>query len=440
MLGSGCAEGCEDYGRLGSWRSRSDRGGFLLRAIRFAHSERFPTGMLIIFLLLKFLSRIWGATMSSLRPLQPLECAIGVWPPVKPLGVWLERVWFAPFERWDVTSYMRIASAGYRPDDGSTQFHPLYGLLARPLVGVGLSPLVALSMVSCAAAAMFIVAFYRLARRDLGGSEAQFATICLMASPISLALFVPYAEPLFLLLAALSIYWADIGRWWLSGISAGLATLTRQQGLLLLFPLTWMAYTVFRGRLQQFWSGEEDLHLRWGVLFSLSAAPLTYLGWSIYRALYLDGSSPDLRDVNAFIYSVLISPKAFQVVPEQAFVLPWIGVARAVGKLLSSPDVDIVVNIIGASYFLTLVILVWPHLRAEYKVFTAFTTLISFSYYTGPVHPYMGLLRHLLLGFPVFLGMPKVVRGRLGRTLLIAVSAFGFFMTLFFFCLEIWVL
>src|SRR5512147_41972 len=78
-----------------------------------------------IWLGLRVLMSLWAALVSPLRPLTDLEDKIALWPPVAPLGAWLERVLLAPWQRWDVDTYLWIVERGYRADDGSAQFHPL---------------------------------------------------------------------------------------------------------------------------------------------------------------------------------------------------------------------------------------------------------------------------------------------------------------------------
>jgi presenilin-like A22 family membrane protease len=75
-------------------------------------------------------------------------------------------------------------------------------------------------------------------------------------------------------------------------------------------------------------------------------------------------------------------------------------------------DIDLLINLIVAVIFIFLVVLSWQQLRISYRIYVAAITLISFSYYTGPIHPYMGLPRHLFLAFPVFIGMAPLLQAK----------------------------
>jgi hypothetical protein len=360
----------------------------------------------------------------------------------------------APFERWDVAYYLRIASVGYRPGEGTAQFHPLYPWLAKPLVVLGIQPLTALMVVSSAAAVLLLIVFYHWASLKLGLSDAAFATLLLLVNPFAFALYVPYSESLFLLCAVLALYCASLRRWWLASLTAALATLTRQQGILLALPLAWMALwpPEHKGKRTLPLQSETRQHhtgrylvrtLRDGArlkrLLPLTLIPFSYGGWLLYRALRLRDVHLDTTSFHTFIYSFLISPQAAKVVPVQRFVWPWRALWLAGSKVWQSPDVDIIVNLAGGALFLLLVVLAWRNLQASSKLYVVASTILSFSYYTGPVHPYMGLLRHLLLGFPIFFGLAPRLRSAWSRGLLVTVGGLGLFFLLMLYGLEGWV-
>jgi hypothetical protein len=57
-----------------------------------------------------------------------------------------------------------------------------------------------------------------------------------------------------------------------------------------------------------------------------------------------------------------------------------------------------------AAVFIGMFILGWRHLRMSYRIYSIVIILVSLSFFTGPVNPYISLPRHLLLAFPVFIG------------------------------------
>lgn len=91
--------------------------------------SRRPSGLVICWLCLQVLLSLLAAVVSVSKPQNRLEATTPLWPPTAPLTRWLERVWLSPWERWDAEYFLKIAERGYRADDGTAQFHPLYPLL-----------------------------------------------------------------------------------------------------------------------------------------------------------------------------------------------------------------------------------------------------------------------------------------------------------------------
>jgi len=344
-------------------------------------------------------------TASAVRPLTLRERSIDVWPPQAPIAAWLERILAAPLERWDAKYYIRILAQGYSPNDGTLPFHPLYPVSALPAAWLGASPLVALLLAQATAAVLLVWALYRLARLDLAPHDARFATLACVLSPLAVALQVPYPEALFLLCAVLTFLWAKSGRWLLAGMAGALATLTRQQGLLLVLPLAWMAWDSMRDSGRVLKTGPErraQVVLR-GI--ALLAIPLTYGVWILYRAVVFGDLQTDaVENFQDLVYTVMVSPSAAEVVPVQMFVWPWVALGRAVHRLILARDIDLAVNLFGGVGFLVTLGFAWRGMDCSYRIYVLANTCVSFAYHTGPTHPYMGLLRHLLLGFPAFVG------------------------------------
>ncbi|MGC8947471.1 MAG: hypothetical protein ACP5N6_15100 [Anaerolineae bacterium] len=398
--------------------------------------RRVPAGLsfpLIFWAGLRVLSSIIAALASTLRPITDLEQRVPVWPPARPFALWLERVLVAPWARWDALWYERIVRFGYRPDDGTAQFHPLYPWLAVPLARLGIPPTLALLTVGTLAALGALVAFHRLAEREVGPLRAPFSTLLFAVFPASFVLFAPYTEGLFLLWAVLALRWARQGCWWAAGAAGGLAALTRQQGLFLLLPLAW-EWGEARRRERK--SGRNQFRL---TALSLLLVPLGYGLWVAYRLLVLRDATPDFSSVRGLIYSLLVSPSAGRVVPVQEFLWPWEALRQAVLHLARTGDLNTVYNLVLAGFFLLLLALSWCRLRTSDRLYVAAVALAAFSYHTGPLHLYMGLPRHLLLAFPVFLPLGRVVRRHWQRLSLVTVAAIGWALMTGFYVLHAWV-
>ena len=158
------------------------------------------------------------------------------WPATDPSSSWHHV--FTAWERWDVLWYLRIASEGYRSDDGSAAFFPLYPLLARGAgILTGDSWLLGAYLVSNLSLVAALALLYRLTALEMSDEAARRTVLYLAVFPTALFLFAPYSESLFLALSVGCLYAARRSAWLLAGGLGALAALTRSTGLLLVVPL-----------------------------------------------------------------------------------------------------------------------------------------------------------------------------------------------------------
>ena len=158
------------------------------------------------------------------------------WPATDPDAGWHSV--FTAWERHDALWYLRIASEGYRSDDASAAFFPLYPLLSRWVAAVlGDAWLLGAYLVSNVALLVALTVLFRLTEREAGERRARRTVLYLALFPTSLFLFAPYTESLFLALTAGCLYAARSRAWLLAGVLGALASATRSAGLLLVLPL-----------------------------------------------------------------------------------------------------------------------------------------------------------------------------------------------------------
>lgn len=332
--------------------------------------------------------RIWVRVWLALRVYTLLCGALAAYL----AGTNLLAVW----ERWDTQYYMRIAGAGYSATDGTTTFHPLFPWLARPFALLGGPPVVGLLLVSSAATLALYLAFERLALLDHGSVKARTATLLFAFWPVSYVLYLPYTESLWLLFAILSFLCARQKRWWAAGLAGALATLTRQQGLFLLAPLTWELFAAEGYEIKRL--------LKRG--FPLLLIFVAFVGWGLYRTLVLgDVKTGSLWN---WISSILVSPASHLVVKDHSFMWPWKAAYLAIQKALSLSYVNPWIDLALGVLFLSLIALAWRGMRTSYRIYVVVIAVVSFSFHTGMTPTggaYLSLPRHLLLAFPVFIGL-----------------------------------
>jgi hypothetical protein len=386
-----------------------------------------------IWLVLRVLLGVWAALAGTVRPQTTSELRVPLWPPAAPLFAWLERAIVAPWERQDVTYYKWIVERGYRADDGTAQFHPLFAWVAAPLAWITGNAVLSLLIVSSLTGLLMVLAFERLARLDLSPEQARTSTLLLLFAPPAFVLFAPYSESLFLLCTVLCLLMARRGRWWLAGAAGALATLTRQQGIFLALPLAWELWEASR-------RNPKEALRKWPNWLAVSLIPAGLLIWLVYRGLALGDLQANFSHPQALIYSLLISPSASKVVPHQAFLLPWQALGLAIQTYLNEPKLYRLLDLVLGAGFLVLLAAAWRHMRASYRIYAVAIVLVSFAYHTGPYFPYMGLPRHLLLAVPVFIGLGAVFRGRASRAILVGSGFLAMLFLLLQFAISAWIL
>ncbi len=362
----------------------------------------------------------------------PLEVSIPLMPPSSPLSQWLSRVLLAPWMRWDALWYERIVNTGYSATDGTTQFHPLYPWLATPIARLGISTAASLLIISSLAGIALYFLFFILARYDLARSDAFFALFLFALAPPAFILFAPYSESLFLLCAVLCFIFIRNKSWWLAGLMGGLATLTRQQGIILLLPVAWAMWENANRDI-------GELVRNWKRVIPLLLIPAGYLVWVIYRAIAISDVKLDVRQPGAFLSSLLVSPGGKNVVPIYGITWPWTAIKLGISKLITQPDTDIWINLILGLGFILLLVIAWKNINWGYRLYSVAIALISISLYTGPVHPYMGLPRHLFLAFPIFIGAAVALDRPWKRLSLIGIFLLGWSFLLLMYGLQAWV-
>lgn len=371
---------------------------------------------------------LWVLLCSVTYPLTQLEKGMTVWPPRAPLGPWLERVLLAPWARWDVEHFLKIAEQGYRVDDGTLSFHPLYPALGKAVGSlVGGHELWGLFIVSNVSCLLMLLALERLARLDRPRDEAYRSCLFLLLLPTAFVLFAPYTEPLFLLCSVLALLMARRGQWWLAGVSGGLAALTRQQGILLVVPLAWELWEASR----RSW---RELLPRWRDGLSLLLTPLGLGVWLVYRNMALGDTEFAWRRPYTLVYGMLISRSASHIVTDQSITFPW----EAVWLAMSHPSPTNLIDLLLGGFYLVLLMAcgrrLW-RLRPSYLLYTAVTVVVSFSLSTGLPHSYMGLPRHCLLAFPLGILLATMRRQEL---IVISVKVSGLLLLLVLSVFYVW--
>lgn len=303
-------------------------------------------------------------------------------------------------ERQDAQWFLRIADAGYRHDDGSAAFFPIYPLLVRivtPLTGG--RTLLAGILVSNASFLGALIVLYGLTSLEFSEAHARTTVVLLAAFPTSFFFLAPYSESTFLLLAVTAFWCARRDRWALAALAAALAAMTRSIGIVLAPALLIEAVHQYRER-------GVPLVPRAGAALATLAGPALYLGY--WFVTFDDALAP------------FDAQRRWQ--RHATFPLSTIGEAiSSTSRYLGVWLLDLLV----VGVVLVCAVVGLRLLRPGYSVYVWASLAVPLSY-PFPGRPLLSVPRFSAVIFPVFWVLADLVeRGRLPRAAVVTGLAGG---------------
>jgi hypothetical protein len=306
--------------------------------------------------------------------------------------------------RWDSNWYLRIAESGYDWPSSTPAFFPLYPGLVGGLGRVlGEHYLLAGLVVSLGACAAAFVLLYRLVLLRLGPSDARRAVLYLALFPTSLFLGAVYGEALFLVLALATFALAERGRLGWASVAAGLALLTRAQGVALLPPLALFAWRSARRR---------DLALLAVPVAMFLAYPIALEAWVGHGLAFVDAQRVWER-----------SP---------ALLGPLGGVVQALG------EGDVLGPVLAVA-MLALAVLAWRLLGAPYGAYAVTALAVPMALPSERLGGLYSFPRFAVVAFPCLAALAVVGRDRRIHVVVVAVLAAGLAVNVVRWALWYWV-
>ncbi|HEX2978885.1 MAG TPA: mannosyltransferase family protein [Anaerolineaceae bacterium] len=347
-----------------------------------------------------FLSRLalwcWGAFLWMMRMI-PGQPAHAFYYEIQPVQTGLAAPFLWTWLRWDGVNYLRIAQSGYNAEDLSA-FFPLYPLLARWLSPfTGGSQLAALLLVSNLAFLGVLVLLYQLVEQDFDAPAAKRAVVAAVLFPTAFFFFTPYPQALALLTTLAAYTCARRSKWLLAavfGLVTGLTHTTVQPTAILL------AILVFRSLRQQWkWT-------RLG-LFAVALTPL--LGYAAYLAWRVHAGFPPLLELMQSLWGVYPT-------------LPWKAIAE-IPLMVKGPFfatvgwVDILMFLLAAGMILR------GYRRIPWEAwFYQVSLLICLLMVTTPGGPLHGMMRYILIMFPLYVEIGLWTRTKLRKLFAVGIG------------------
>ena len=292
------------------------------------------------------------------------------------------------WSRWDSGWYLGIAKKGYSFTPGrqsNTAFFPAYPMLMRVVHFFSRSNTdaswmicgIIVSNLALVAAMTYLALLHRL---DSDEETASRSVLYYLVFPTTLFLSAVYTEALFLAATVAAFYHARRNQWVWAGVFAGVATLTRSPGVLLLPALLveYLAQRQFRWRKISF------------DLAALAIIPACLIGHMLYFRWRFGNAMATQAAQDAW------SDEWGQL------SWPWEPFVRLVEQPWFFNDG---MNFIFCVVILALTVLAAARLRPSYGVYAAMCYVFVTSWGSLESVP-----RYLLMIFPAFL-----ILGRLGR-------------------------
>ena len=359
------------------------------------------------------------------------------------LGVW---------QRFDSIWYTKIAMQGYGQGDGTTVFFPLYPILTR-LVGKVLlgNYLLGGIIISNVAYFLALIALYKLTKLEFDSQAAARTVVYLSVFPTAFFLLGVYTEAPFLLFAIAAFYYARKGHWLAASIMGLLAALTKQLGLLLLFPLLYEYLDNARFQAKCHCEERSDEAIssprRRGLLRSLRSLAMTNATFrSIRRDVLLlclipVGTLAFLLFRHIFIGDAFLT-ETYRLRWAVNASWPWSNVVDSLMAIFNSSRFPALnpedtrlrrifynsVDLACVGLFLSLTIVSLRRLRLSYGLYMTSVLFVSLMQNFRPPYPIAALPRYVLVLFPGFMVLGAMVKNKAlhwavvaGSTMLLAI-------------------
>jgi hypothetical protein len=352
----------------------------------------------LVFLGLRVAVSLLSALGIGLIP--PLKSGVGVpgWPAPPVVPGWENALW--GLERQDALWFLRIADTGYRANDGSAAFFPLYPMLVRVVsVLSGGRTLLAGILVSNLSFLGALVVLYALTTLEFSEAHARTAVLLVAVFPTSFFFLAPYSESTFLFLAVSACWWARRDRWALAALAAALAAMTRSIGIVLAPALLVEAVQQHRER------GVPLAPRAGAALATLLGPALVFLYW---RTAFDDLMAPfDAQRRWARVATFPLRTLVDSVSSAWRYLDVWLLDVLVVG-------VVVICAVLG----------LW-RLRPAYSVYMWASLAIPLGY-PFPSRPLLSMPRFTVVIFPAFWVLADLIeRRRLPRAAVVAVLAGG---------------
>jgi len=292
---------------------------------------------------------------------------------------------------------MEISILGYNHHSSSIAYMPLYPMLMRlvaPLLGN--NPLTAALLISSLAFIAALILLYELIADIYDPQLAVRTVVTFLVFPTTFFMLAGYTEALFLALVLGGWLAARRRRWGLASFLAGLATLTRLQGVILTLVLLWMMFSSLLPKPSQ--NPLEQIKQALGNLPLLKSLRPSWIGFASAPVLVMLGYQAWLK--LSGLGSITTALNQYWRI---ATVAPWTGFCLFLQRLFSLDFIYMDwIDLFLFIFILLLSLLSLRDLPLEFSLYIWLTLAILFMRGTPP-HLLASFSRYFLALFPIFI-------------------------------------
>lgn len=302
--------------------------------------------------------------------------------------------------RWDTICYLMIAETGYTVYPGLTVWPPLYPFLIYLSSFIFMPPLLAALVISSLGTWLAFFLLYVFVTESHDETTAKNTVFLYAVYPLAFFLVAGYTESLFLALVIGSFLCTRKKAWGWAGILAALATLTRNQGIVISLALLWEGMLQYREK--------KGLPARemFKILFFSSLPVLVFAAFALYIHEGLNAGWP--WQTLATIWG-------------QYTGFPWEGMIGNSKQLLTLPVSQdlywLPTTMLDLSLSILIPVILFTHRhssRSTYLVFAWLILLMSLMK-LGPNDMLVSFSRYMIAVFPFFVAISPVMQHRFAR-------------------------
>lgn len=293
-----------------------------------------------------------------------------------------QRIFLSWTTYWDAGHYIGIATKGYQYPQQA--FFPLWPLILRVFWGMGIPIEIVVYVITFILGLLTFTIFYMLGKKLIGEEKAKLALLLFAVFPTSMFLISGYTESLFMTLVLISFLLLERKKYIFSAIVGGFSVMTRLVGLgiVLSFMFT-------------------HAQLRRKMLF-LIVGISGLMFYMLY--LYLTFGNP-LLFLEATKEWCKVSSKCGLTFP----LMPLLNYGHLLLIGWVKPSLDFMfLDWFFAVIFFLLSFFVLTRLNLSYFVYCLVVILLPLL--SGST---VGMVRYILVAFPVFLILPSVIRSKI---------------------------